>query len=328
MLFFDTLNSYQRSEALKAAIQLDLFTAVGSTDGTAAEIARQCEAAERGVRILCDYLTMIGFLIKDGNRYWLTQDSAVFLDRRSPAYLGSVADFLLDEHITSGFKTLAGAVRKGGTAMSEEGSLEPEHPMWETFAQAMAPMMHPVAQMIAQRLDAAANRKLKVLDIASSHGLYGLAFATRNPNAEVYAVDWANVLELGKENAKKMGVGDRYHPMPGSAFEVDFGTDYDVVLLTNILHHFDEPTIESLMTKVHAALGEGGVAATLEFVPNQDRISPHGVAGFSLVMLATTPSGDAYTFEEFDRMFKNAGFVKNEIHSLEPAMQQLIVSRK
>jgi hypothetical protein len=88
------------------------------------------------------------------------------------------------------------------------------------------------------------------------------------------------------------------------------------VLLTNFLHHFDVPTNEKLLRKVHAALGEGGRAVTLEFVPNDDRISPPGVAGFSLVMLAGTPAGDAYTFAEFDQMFKNAGFSKNEIREI------------
>jgi len=185
MLLFDTINSYQRSEALKAAIELDVFTAIGATDGTSTNIAARCNAAERGVRTLCDYLTMNGFLDKQGSRYSLTQDSAAFLDRRSPAYLGSVAEFLLADHITGAFKLLSEAVRKGGTAVSSEGSLEPDHPMWVTFARAMAPMMYPVSQMIAQLIDPAANRKLKVLDIASSHGLFGLAFATRNPNADV-----------------------------------------------------------------------------------------------------------------------------------------------
>ena len=328
MLFFDTVNSFHRSEALKAAIELDLFTSVASTNGTASEIAARSQASERGVRILCDYLTMIGFLGKQGNTYSLTQDTAAFVDRRSPACLGSVTDFLLSDQLRAGFRSLTEAVRKGGTAISEEGSLEPDHPMWQTFARAMAPMMYPVSQAIAQIVDPQANGKLKVLDIASSHGLFGLAFATRNPNAEIYAVDWANVLEVGKENAARMGAADRYHTIPGSAFDVDFGTNYDVVLLTNFLHHFDKPTNESLMKKVHAALKDGGCAATLEFVPNEDRISPEGVAGFPLIMLASTPSGDAYTFAEFDRMFKNAGFAKNEIHPLEPAFQQLIVSRK
>ena len=327
-LVFETLLAYQSSYAMKAAIDLDLFTAIGEGNGTVSEIALRCGAAERGARILCDYLTLIGFLTKDGSSYALTQDSGVFLDRRSPAYIGSAAEFLQSDHIMEGFKHLTEAVRKGGTAVPGEGTLAPEHPVWVKFARAMAPMMRPAAAAMAQLIDPDANRRIKVLDIASSHGAFGLAFATRNPNAEITAVDWANVLELGVENAKTAGVADRYTAIAGSAFDVDYGADYDVVLVTNFLHHFDPPTNEKLLRKVHAALAEGGRAVTFEFVPNDDRVSPPGVAGFSLVMLAGTPSGDAYTFAEFDRMFKNAGFSKSEIHEIPQAVQQLIVSQK
>ena len=68
------------------------------------------------------------------------------------------------------------------------------------------------------------------------------------------------------------------------------------MLLTNFLHHFDHPTNVALLKKVHAALQPGGRAVTLEFVPNEDRVSPPMPAGFSMIMLTTTPAGDAYTF--------------------------------
>lgn len=327
-LFFETVVSYQRSEALKSAIELDLFTAVGEGNNTAAQIASRCSASERGTRILCDYLTMIGFLTKDGDSYGLTQDSAVFMDRRSPAYLGGAIEFLLADNLIDAFKHLTDAVRIGGTATPDDGSLAPEHPMWIKFARAMGGMMQPAAAGIAQLIDPEANRKIKVLDIAASHGLFGLAFATRNPQAEIVGLDWANVLELSKENAKAAGVADRHSTIAGSAFDVDYGTGYDVVLLTNFLHHFDRPTNEKLLRKVHAALAEGGRAVTLEFVPNTDRVSPPGIAGFSLTMLATTPSGDAYTFAEFEEMFKNAGFAKSELHEIPASIEQLIVSQK
>ena len=184
-LFFETITAYQRTEALKAAIDLDVFTAIGEGNKTASQIAEQRHASERGVRILCDYLTLIGFLTKDGDSYGLTQDAAVFLDRRSPAYMGNTVEFLASDQITEGFKHLTEAVRKGGTAIPEAGTLAPEHPVWVKFAQAMAPMMGPVAQGIAQLIDPDANRKIKILDIAASHGAFGLAFATRNPQAEI-----------------------------------------------------------------------------------------------------------------------------------------------
>src|SRR5262245_41549032 len=94
LLFFETVNAYQRTEALKAAIELDLFTAIGEGRGTVKELAERCQASERGVRILCDFLTVIGFLTKQDNGYQLTQDTAIFLDKRSPAYIGGAAEFL------------------------------------------------------------------------------------------------------------------------------------------------------------------------------------------------------------------------------------------
>src|SRR4051812_6508238 len=94
-LFFDTINAYQRTEALRAAIELDLFSLVGAGHRTAVELAEGCGAAPRGIRILADYLTILGFLHKDGDRYELAGDAKVFLDRASPAYLGGAVDFLL-----------------------------------------------------------------------------------------------------------------------------------------------------------------------------------------------------------------------------------------
>jgi 2-polyprenyl-3-methyl-5-hydroxy-6-metoxy-1,4-benzoquinol methylase len=152
--------------------------------------------------------------------------------------------------------------------------------------------------------------------------------ARQNPNATVVAVDWPHVLEVAKENAARAGVSARYQTLPGSAFEVDFGSGYDIVLITNFLHHFDQPTCETLLRKFGAALKPGGRAVTLEFVPNEDRVSPPTAAAFSMMMLGTTESGDAYTFSEYDRMFRNAGFSRSELHPLPPTPGQVILSQK
>jgi 2-polyprenyl-3-methyl-5-hydroxy-6-metoxy-1,4-benzoquinol methylase len=136
------------------------------------------------------------------------------------------------------------------------------------------------------------------------------------------------VLEVAKANAAKAGVSARYTTLPGSAFETDFGGGYDIVLLTNFLHHFDLATCEKLLRKIHAALKPGGRAVTLEFVPNEDRVSPATAAAFSMVMLGTTEAGDAYTFSEFDRMFHNAGFSRSELHAIGPFPTRVILSHK
>jgi 2-polyprenyl-3-methyl-5-hydroxy-6-metoxy-1,4-benzoquinol methylase len=324
-IVFDTLQAFQRSIALKAGIDLDLFTAIAEGNHSLSAIAARIKASEKGTRVLCDYLTIIGFLHKNGRDYSLTPDAAAFLDRRSPAYLGTMSKFLMNGGIAAMFEDMAAVVRHGGALPTEHGALEPENPIWVEFARSMASLMRMPAEQIANMF--AGSKPIRVLDISAGHGLYGLAFAKHNPNARVTGVDWANVLEVAKGNAAKFGVADRYSTIPGSAFEVDFGSGYDIILIPNFLHHFDSPTNEKLLRKVHAALAGGGMAIAPEFIPNEDRISPPRDAAFSLQMLGT-PAGDAYTFAELEKMFHNAGFARSEMHELEPFPQRLVVSYK
>ena len=310
---------------MRGAIELDLFTAIGEGAVTPAALAGKLKVTERGARILCDYLTVAGLLSKQGASYGLTPDSAMFLDRRSPACLMSAVTFLNSPMLTDNFRDIAAIVRKGGAVLSDEGTMAPEHPVWVEFARAMVPMMAMPAGFIAELVGGSG--PVKVLDIAAGHGMFGIAIAKRNPAARIVALDWANVLEVAKENAQKAGVADRFETIAGSAFEADYGSGYDLVLLTNFLHHFDPPTCEKLLRKVHAALKPGGKAVTLEFVPNEDRVSPPAAAAFSLMMLGSTAAGDAYTFSEFDRMFRNAGFSSSQIHAL-PGPEKVIVSQK
>jgi 2-polyprenyl-3-methyl-5-hydroxy-6-metoxy-1,4-benzoquinol methylase len=192
----------------------------------------------------------------------------------------------------------------------------------------MLAMMAPAAEGIAGLVQAHNGSPMKVLDLAAGHGLFGISIARHNPNAVVHAVDWPSVLEIAREHAMSAGVAERWHELEGSAFEVEFGTGYDVVLITNFHHHFNRDTIETLMRKVHGALKPDGVVVTLEFVPNEDRVSPREPATFAMIMLATTAEGDAYTFAEYDEMYRNSGFSRNELFRLENAPEAVILSRK
>ena len=136
------------------------------------------------------------------------------------------------------------------------------------------------------------------------------------------------MLDVARENATRAGLADRFSTLPGDAFEVDFGAGYDYVLITNFLHHYDQEACVRLLKKAHAAVVPGGCAVTVEFIPNEDRVSPSASAGFSLIMLATTPAGDAYPFSMWDRMLKEAGFSQNKLHPLAPTMFQVIISDK
>jgi len=322
----DLFVAYQRTAAVKTGVELEVFTAIGEGVDTAGRLAVRCQAEERGMRILCDYLTVIGLLRKQDDRYALAADAATFLDRRSRAYVGSVVLSVAGETNLQAFARLTAAVRRGGTALPARGTLAPEHPVWVEFARAMVPGGAFMGPLLASLLDVKARGYMKVLDIAAGHGLYGIAVATQNPAAEVVALDWPNVLALAREHAEAAGVGERCRLLPGSAFTVDFGTGYDLVLLVHFLQDLDLATCERLLRKVHAALVPGGRAVALGFVPNDDRVSPPPHAAFGLTMLATTPGGDAYTVSELDRMFRSVGFVRTELHDLPPTTERVLIA--
>src|SRR5271163_333882 len=325
---FNLMNAFQQTAVLKTGIELDVFTAIGEGANTAALLAAKTGAAVRGVRVLCDYLTIMSLLTKTDSRYSLTEESALFLDRRSPACLAAVTGFLASPWHKKNVEALTEAVRKGGTAGPQGDNSKPQDEVWVAFAKSMAPLTRPAANFIAELLNCSEGKPCSVLDIAAGHGMYGITVAAKNPHAKVVAVDWPSVLEVAQENAKTAGVSGRYSVRPGSAFETDLGSGYDIVLLTNIFHHFDKPTCEKLMRRVYTALKPGGKAVTLEFVPNEDRVTPPAAASFSLNMLVGTDAGDAYTYSEYEKMFANAGFAKTTLHPVTGMPQQVLISGK
>jgi ubiquinone/menaquinone biosynthesis C-methylase UbiE len=325
----EAFRGYQRTAAMKAAIEIDLFTLIGDGNSSVPEIAAAARASERGVRILCDNLTVQGFLDKANGNYTLAPDAQMFLNRNSPSCMNDAATgFFASQEVIRSFDSLAAAVRKGGTAAQGQGMMDENDPLWVDFAVSMVNVQRPMAYGVAKVLNAEAGTPWKVLDVASGHGLFGVILAAKNPKAEIYSQDWAPVLEVAQKNADAAGVAARFHKIPGDAFHVDLGSDYDLVLLTNFLQLLDEPAIEVFLKKAYAALKPGGRILMLGFIPNEDRVSPPAPALFSLMMLATTPGGDAYTFSDYDRMFRAAGFKRSELVLLPNAPQQIIISTK
>ncbi|HYL64525.1 MAG TPA: class I SAM-dependent methyltransferase [Candidatus Methylomirabilis sp.] len=325
---FTLLQAFQHTEALKTGIELDIFTIIGAGASTPGEIARKADASERGIRILCDFLTIMGLLTKTDGHYSLTEESALFLNRRSPACLATMAGFISAPWHKKNVESLTAAVRRGGSVGAEGDNTKPQDEVWVAFAKCMMPLTVPAASFIAQLVGAEQGRAIKVLDIAAGHGNYGITIAKKNPNAQIVALDWPAVLTVALENAQAAGVSDRYTAIGGSAFETELGSGYDFVLLTNIFHHFDRPTCEKLMRRVHATLKPGGKAITLEFVPNEDRVTPPAAGAFSLNMLVGTDAGDAYTLSEYEKMFGNSGFGNTELQQVPNSPQQVMINRK
>jgi predicted O-methyltransferase YrrM len=318
------ITGYQKTAALRAAIELHVFTAIGQGASTVDAISAQCQASQRGIRILCDYLTIEGLLKKENHSYQLSPDSAAFLDEHSPHYMGGMLRFLNTPRLLEAAANLTETVRNGTTSAGQ-GFAGDEADEWVAFARHMQPMAAPQAQFIAQLLIDYQQPK-RVLDIAAGHGLYGIAVGLRAPDAVIVAQDWPKVLAVAEENARAAGLAERYQLLPGSAFEVDFGAGFDLVLLTNFLHHFDESTCVGFLRKVRAALAADGRVVILEFIPNEDRVTPPRAAAFAMSMLLQTPAGDAYTESDLRRMLNAAGFTTHQMVEVPKSPEKIVVS--
>src|SRR5678815_800288 len=160
----------QNAAVLKAALELDVFTAIGSGTLDVAALAARTAASPRGIAALCDSLVVMGFLAKSSAGYALTPDAAVFLDRHSPACISSIHEFLASpEFVAMIFHDPAGAVRRGGAPGL--ANIAPDNPIWVRFARCMGPFMELDAKLVADHASDPPPRR--VLDIAASHGLFG-----------------------------------------------------------------------------------------------------------------------------------------------------------
>jgi len=320
---YDISLSYQKTAALNAAIKLDIFTAIGKHCLTVEQIADVTGGSLRGVRILCDFLCVIGLLEKNTNLYNLSVDAKRFLDRTSPHCLADVIDFLAAPEIVSMIidDPPSYVIAGGASGLTK---ISPDSPVWVKFARAMIPFASVAAKRITAYIAKKAMQPRTVLDIAAGHGLFGIEVANAISDALVMAIDWDNVLEVARRNADLAGLANRYKTTSGNAFEVDWGDNYDLILLPNILHHFDQDGCVHLLSKAKDSLSIDGSVFVIDIIPNPDRVSPPEQAAFAFRMLATTPKGDAYTCAEYETMSRAAGLTLVDSMQLLPTHQTLL----
>lgn len=256
------LSAFWVSAALKSALDLDLFGALADGPLDARALGARIGAPARSTALLADALVGTGFLTKNRDRYELPPVSATFLDPAKPTFFGGMAHIVSSPVLWEGLQHLADAVRNGGSVL-EQHTLTPDNPFWHTFAQASLGLAASQGSAVAEAL---AERKVpvtKILDVAAGTGGYGYSVAARFPDSRVTFADWPGVLEYTSRNADRFGVRGRASYAPGDIFSSDWGGGYDLVLLPNIYHHFDEADCVALSRRVRASLAPGGAVVVV-----------------------------------------------------------------
>jgi 2-polyprenyl-3-methyl-5-hydroxy-6-metoxy-1,4-benzoquinol methylase len=313
------MQGYQATAILRTGVELGVFDRLADGPATAAEVAASAGADERGTRILLDALAGLGLLdAVDGGGYRLSPLSATYLVSGGPAYLGSLTRVFAADHLWDRFRALGEAVRRGG-AVTEDHAETPMHPWWEEFAASIGGLAAAAAPAVAATIApwAGGRDRLEVLDVACGNGMYGYTIALQQPQAHVWSLDWPNVLGATRRMADRLGVADRADYIEGDMFEVDLGGPHDLVVMSHVLHHFDEGRCVDLLRRAAAVTRDDGRIVIQDFVATGDDRGRDVAAGmFSVIMLVWSRQGEAHPLARLERMLAAAGFGRPEVHPL------------
>jgi ubiquinone/menaquinone biosynthesis C-methylase UbiE len=168
-------------------------------------------------------------------------------------------------------------------------------------------LFRPSAEQAAELL---AQPGLRLLDIGAGAAPWSLAIATREPSSTVTAVELHAVMRSTRTAVREAGLEDRYEFVEGSAFEVDWGKPrtYDLALIANICHLFDENANLQLLRRVADALRPGGRVAIVDILPTERGDGPRAAVLYALGLVLRTSSGRIYPYSTLRRWLGQEGF--------------------
>ncbi len=295
--------AYRLPRIIFTALDLGLFTAVGSRIWTVPPLAKKLRVSSRGLEILCRNLACAGLLIKTGSRYRNSLLARKELNKKSPAYRWAYVD-LLRGHWDD-WSQLTKSVKRGRPVDDNDVPDEPAYR--RRFSWAMHHRSLDVAPKIAAQINLRGVRTL--LDLGGGPGTYALAFLRRNPSLRATVCDRAPAIAVAKEIAATVPHGKRL-----SCVHVDFVKKpipgcYDVIWFSNVLHIYSPEENQRLFRKMADALAPGGRLLIQDaFLHDANGLHPQDASLFAVTMLLFTDDGNTYSVRDTATWLKRAGF--------------------
>ena len=297
--------SFMASRVILSGAELDLFTLLAEKPLTAKETAEAKKADLRGITILLDALTALGFVVKKDDRYRTETSIVTLLSGNEP---DSILPMILHlGTVWNNWSRITDIVLGRATAtMEKEGVLAPDH------IKAFIGAMHVVGSKTAPQVVAAVNpvKARKLLDIGGGSGTYTLAFLAAVPGMKATLFDLPEVIEMARERIRAAGVEERVTFVPGDFYKDPLPDGHDLALLSAIIHQNSPEQNRSLYERIFQALEPGGRIVIRDYVMAPDRTEPRDGALFAVNMLAGTKGGNTYTFAEIKDGLTATGFTR------------------
>jgi ubiquinone/menaquinone biosynthesis C-methylase UbiE len=294
---------------LEAAVRHGILEQLDKGPKSLDEVAAATGTSKRGLRPLLTTLASMQLLTRNQEgRDGLAPDIAAFLVKGKPGYMGGFLHHTTNQLIPRWLK-IADVVRDGRPAAGGVSQEQTGADFFVDFVEDLFPLSYGAAQALARELGVADARKpVRVLDIATGSGVWGVALAQASPQVHVTALDWPAVLNVTRRVAERNRVANQFTFQEGDLRTADFGSGYDIATLGHILHAEGEVQSRSLLRRVFNAVAPGGSIAIQEFLVEPDRSGPTVGLVFAMNMAVATEEGDTFSFEEIASWLRDAGF--------------------
>ena len=302
---------------LKTAMELDVFTTIAGGKERLEEIAQATRCSIRGMRVLLDALCPLGLLSKSAGSYALTPTSQAYLVRTAPTCCADIYLALWQSR-----ERFTDCVRTGKPAIDLTG---PEaEDLWASYTAPYLLLWPELAEIVRNRWKAASvtapvGSSAQVLDVACGAGIKSFVLAQADPTVRVLAVDMPKVLAITANIAEAMGIAAQVSYQSGDVLHMNLGSEqFDIVLLGNILRFFSVSHIQSILGKVHRALGVGGLLVIDDDVLDAERDPAEEVLLTAVFLVNSAPHARFFTFSEYREWLEQMGFTQVTLHAERP----------
>lgn len=330
----DPLSLYRPRDGISAVdllavaiAHLDFFTWLEAHPATPGAICAHFEIHARPTDVMLTLFTAMGLLTQSGGVFLLTLRAREHLTAASPWNIAPYYASMKDRAPTL---DMLKVLRTGKPA--NWGSYDPQ--AWaqamerEDFAQQFTAAMDCRGVLLGPALAKRANlsEHHALLDIAGGSGVYACALVARHTHLRAAVFEKPPVDRVCRASIEKRGFTGKVEVIAGDMFSETLPTGFDVHLISNVLHDWEEPTVRDLLAKSHAALPPGGLLLVHDAHINADKTGPLHVAEYSALLMNIT-EGKCYSIGEMRSYLGNAGFEWVD-HQPTAVSRSVIVARR
>lgn len=302
----DIANAFRASRVLLTAFELKIFTVLDKHMMTSEEVSQKLNTDTRATDRLMNALCGMGILKKVKGKFYNSDLSSKYLVENKPEFMGNLYH---TNHLWNTWSFLTESVKQGSSFKGDQNKKEKDN--WvEAFIGAMHYRGVNQGKILSMMIDLTNVKKM--LDVGGGSAAFSMEIVKKNPSIKATVLDLPHVIPLTKKYVSEAGLLNNFNFIEGDYLTKDFGSDYDLILLSAIIHINSYEQNKMLIKKCADALNKNGMIVISDFIMNDDRTQPVHGALFSINMLVGTTNGDTYTEKEMREWFESAGSSKIE----------------